>query len=209
MRPFLLLLKASPSSKKAFSLAELVAALAIVGVVAALTVPSVLTGVKREQNKTKLKNAITLIENVAYQGLTNGEADGYDVMSVVTYIMDHVDARTKCYTASEAEGCGSRWNRYPSNGDNAQGLVLHDGTEILFQGWFDWTGGRFYTQVFTEKYTVVYGPSPNIDAHHSVIITNPLGAVDGSGNVIGHVGQYLKRDPYYTPDASALFSKDV
>ena len=209
MRPLLLLLKASPSSQKAFSLAELVAALAIVGVVAALTVPSVLTGVKREQNKTKLKNAMTLIENVAYQGLSNGEVDGYDPMSVVTYIMDHVDARKKCYIASVSEGCGGPWNRYPPNGDSTPELVLHDGTEVLFQrGWG--SGGRLYVQIFTEKYNVTYGPSPDINAHHSVIITNPLTAVDGSGNVIGHVGQYLKKDPYYTYiDASALFSKDA
>lgn len=48
---------------KAFTLAEVLIAVAIVGVVAALTVPSMATKIDSETNMTKLSKSVTLIQN--------------------------------------------------------------------------------------------------------------------------------------------------
>jgi prepilin-type N-terminal cleavage/methylation domain-containing protein len=197
MRPLI------PRPLRGFSLAELLVSVAIMGTIAALVTPVVSRNMQLAQQKTRLKKAIALVQQLTYQGLSSKEANGYDANSVVDYIVSHANAKIKCPTATVAEGCGSLWNRIPTNADFAAGFVLHDDTEVLLQRGFNGPG-RIYVEIFTDRNSEITGPNPQINMHHAPIVTNPDGQVRGGGPPVP-VGTYFVVDPVYGCDASQLY----
>ena len=67
--------------KKAFTLAEVLITLMIIGIVAALTIPSVISNYQQQEFKTGLKKAVSVLNeaiqtNIAMEGETPYETDG-------------------------------------------------------------------------------------------------------------------------------------
>ena len=65
--------------KKGFTLAEILITLTIIGVVAALTLPSVMTNVTQNQCKTGLKKAINILNNSIQTNLANEGDTPYNI----------------------------------------------------------------------------------------------------------------------------------
>ena len=95
--------------KKGFTLAEVLITLAIIGIVAALTVPSVISNYQQQEFKTGLKKAVSVL-NEAIQ--TNIAIDGetpYENSNLYAYLQRHMNILKKsdlhfCYNKSNGQG---------------------------------------------------------------------------------------------------------
>jgi len=142
--------------KKAFTLAEVLITLGIIGVVAALTMPSLIANYQKQQTITQLKKAYTTLSN-GFQQMTVDDVllppYGDDCSSVTseeflnTYIRPYFKVIKTC-TEADNNNCGypagftwlSPDGTYRSMGmynfgidDVRAGITLADGTFILFR----------------------------------------------------------------------------
>ena len=105
--------------KKAFTLAEVLITLMIIGIVAALTIPSVISNYQQQEFKTGLKKAVSVL-NEAIQ--TNISLDGetpYENSDLFTYLQRHMSviktaevwtcatSNSKGEVNSDGNGCSS------------------------------------------------------------------------------------------------------
>ena len=60
-------------NKKAFTLTELLLALAVVGTVAALSIPALLDTINRKVLSSQLKNTVLMVQNLADEQLVNNK----------------------------------------------------------------------------------------------------------------------------------------
>ncbi|HEY9745108.1 MAG TPA: type II secretion system protein [Oculatellaceae cyanobacterium] len=110
----------------AFTLAELLIALSILGVIATFTVPKVLVSQQENKRKTVLLETISAINEVGYIGYLKGEiVSGRNG----SYMLEHLNAIKICDDAL-ADGCFDQpateadWER------NEAGVILHNGATI-------------------------------------------------------------------------------
>ena len=89
--------------KKAFTLAEVLITLAIIGVVAALTIPSVITNVQQQEFKTGLRKAVSALNSaITMNKALEGESP-YDNTDLFNYLQQHMSVLKtanfgKCYS---------------------------------------------------------------------------------------------------------------
>ena len=66
--------KQATSHKLGFTLSELLVSFAVLGLIAGLTVPSIVTSVDRSKNKALFKETFQLISEITYNGVINGDS---------------------------------------------------------------------------------------------------------------------------------------
>lgn len=138
----------SVTNSLAFTLAEVLITLGIIGVVAALTIPTLLNSFEESQNKVAWKNAYSLLSNAYSQILNENDGTFKNVCSdsdciktlftkYLSYIKDCSSTTTngtnQCiYNTStslkrygDGQPCGFAWN--------TAGLVLNNGIIVLLQ----------------------------------------------------------------------------
>lgn len=150
--------------QKAFTLAEVLITLAIIGVVAAITIPVLMNNVQDAQLKTAWKKEYSVISQ-AYSSLVTdngGNAEGLfnSPASLISVLSPYLRIIKTC-ASSAAEGCwspagtlknsaGTATTGMPTNaGDTSfstAGIVLQDGTYVLFQ---QYTGYSCPLSVYT------------------------------------------------------------
>ena len=96
--------------KKAFTLAEVLITLAIIGVVAAITIPSVITNTQQQEFKTGLKKAISVINssitlNIAEEG--ESPADNGDLFR---YLQQHMSVIASTDNIDHKYKNPTQWN---------------------------------------------------------------------------------------------------
>ena len=121
---------------RGFSLAELMVTLAVVGVVSTLTVPAVMSNVQEAQRRTVFKETITMLGQLAYQGVASGE---FTEANAIAYMMGKLNAAKVCPTNGLTEGCTTatytEWNQHarPS-------VLLANGAYVAFNtGTSNWS----------------------------------------------------------------------
>jgi prepilin-type N-terminal cleavage/methylation domain-containing protein len=67
--------------KQGFTLSELLISLSVLGLISALTLPSVFTSVRKQQDTARFKEAFTVLSTVGYEGKLQG-----DITSTATFI---------------------------------------------------------------------------------------------------------------------------
>lgn len=107
------LLKAS--GFKGFTLSELLVSLAVLGLIAGLTVPSVVTAVDRGRNRSALKEAFQTISAINQAGVLNGDfanltewtvGNATTPTGIVTYITSKLNYSKQCLeTDTTSDGC--------------------------------------------------------------------------------------------------------
>ena len=127
--------------KNGFTLAEVLITLAIIGVVATLTLPALMTNVGEQQYKTALKKALNTLSEA---GQMSQAMDGFDYSSFTTSTVggdmedEHGNVVQSLYSllqrrtnmASFADG--STHKVAESNYSNNQVVYFRDGTSIIF-----------------------------------------------------------------------------
>ena len=131
----------------AFTLAEVLVTLGIIGVVAAMTMPSLIVNYQKQQTVTRLKKSY----NILYQTLVRNEADDNDIIIdtsaptiqtsidyVETYLAPYMQIIKKCGTDTTGE---CEFNAKGLNGSTMSGIehcnatstkiFLNDGVEIM------------------------------------------------------------------------------
>lgn len=131
----------------AFTLAEVLVTLGIIGVVAAMTMPSLIVNYQKQQTVTRLKKSY----NILYQTLVRNEADDNDIIIdasaptiqtsidyVETYLAPYMQIIKKCGTDTTGE-CefyakglnGSTMSGIANCNNTSTKIFLNDGVEIM------------------------------------------------------------------------------
>ncbi len=76
--------------KKAFTLAEVLITLAIIGVVAALTIPSVVANANQQEFKTGLRKAVSVLNSAITTNIALENETPYDNANLFGYFMRHM-----------------------------------------------------------------------------------------------------------------------
>lgn len=148
-------------SASAFTLAEVLITLAIIGIVAAITIPSLVQKYNEQVTVTKVKKAYSILQN-AFQlaVIENGYPDQWNI---VGYEFDdegnnlgisqtgsarlaHIFAKyinrakicegnMECIGGAQIKNLGGK--TYSANGPNSSSLILNDGTYIVFTPWYN------------------------------------------------------------------------
>lgn len=115
-----------------FTLAELLIALAILGVIAVFTIPKVLNSQQDSQKRAVLKEAVASLYQICEIGANEGSLDATTSGTQLgTYFLDHLNFIKTCPGDSLAQGC---WNASQGNisfDDNQMGGIMHNGAVIV------------------------------------------------------------------------------
>ncbi len=133
--------------KKAFTLAEVLITLAIIGVVAALTIPSVVVNSQQQEFKTGLRKAVSALNSAITMNMALDSETPYDNANLFGYLMKHmsvVKSTTELYknfaVASKTPNSrvfnaafyttdGMRFE-IRSGGEHKSGLYLYENNEV-------------------------------------------------------------------------------
>lgn len=145
-------------AKSGFTLAEVLITLGVIGVVAAITIPTLMQNTQNQALKSQLKKEISVTESAFKQAAVDngGSLAGYSSQAGVTILrsndlMDivqpYLSVIKKCYQA-EANTCSPittpyktySGDDYPADWASAPGwyplLVLKDGAIVYFSAWY-------------------------------------------------------------------------
>ena len=93
--------------KRAFTLAEVLITLAIIGVVAAISIPSVISNSQQQEFKTGLRKAVSVLNSAITMNMALDGETPYDNHNLFDYLQRHMnviksttDLRTYFYTIS-------------------------------------------------------------------------------------------------------------
>ena len=100
-------------SKKAFTLAEVLITLAIIGVVAALTIPSVITNTQQQEFKTGLRKAVSVLNSAIQANIALEGETPYDNTDLFNYLQQHMNVM-KSVKSRAVEDCSALNSPYLS-----------------------------------------------------------------------------------------------
>ena len=144
LKPILGVLGLSP--KKAFTLAETLITLGIIGVVAAITIPTLMTKIKNHQIETVLKEDYSILQQMMISANEEGaissipKNNNMDLMRAwfETYMLPYIKVARVCY---DEKGCWAEtkklngaiqhsYSNYPGCGVKSIGMVLNNGSFV-------------------------------------------------------------------------------
>ena len=125
--------------KKAFTLAEVLITLAIIGVVAAISIPSVISNTQQQEFKTGLRKAVSVLNSAITMNMAIDGETPYDNSNLFGYLIKHMAIMEttsrmagKYYTIAPNGYNWDNWAFYTTDGMRFE--VRHGGSEF---GQFD------------------------------------------------------------------------
>ncbi len=176
--------------KSGFTLAEVLITLAIIGVVAALTIPAVVRNYQKTQTVTQLKKVYSALSNTTNLAIANeGPTSGWEVGENATgqaaidfanrYLIPYLKVQKNCETKT-TDDCAFKWKHldtgsgsldshygrfYLTDGTLIAVFVQNNSTDKRINVYIDLNGQKtpntFGKDIFYYNYYVVHG-SPNV-----------------------------------------------
>lgn len=113
--------------RKGFTLAELLIALLILGVVATFTIPKILQSNANSQRKAVFRETLATLADMTHQR-AQGDQNFASIAEVKTWFSQNLNYVKRCPANPTAEGCWSA--AVGGNAGNADGYLLHNGAFI-------------------------------------------------------------------------------
>lgn len=110
-----------------FTLAELLIALAILGVIATFTIPKVLQNQQNSEKAAVFKETIATLNSVFNTGIQRSEVTE---SNFGTYILDRINAVKICRTNAVTEGCWTTGVDPVAGQASQAGAILHNGATL-------------------------------------------------------------------------------
>ena len=179
---------------KAFTLAEVLITLAIIGVVAAISIPSVISNSQQQEFKTGLRKAVSVLNSAITMNMAIDGETPYDNANLYGYLMRHMSIIESTINLRE-----KYWTAY----QNAKGE------------WFYPINAAFYT---TDGARYEIRRLPDNNTNHILYETNIKPCVSGAiglvgeqyGEQCGGCGSYgLTNNPDGTTKPPCLITVDV
>ncbi len=170
---------AKSTSKYGFTLAELLMALAIFGVIATFTIPKILTSTTNAQEVATFKEVNSTLQELLYEGRRDGSIT--NAATYQSYILNHINATLICNSNSSTQGCWDTAIQGTPGADTSKpGFILANGARIIGienalnadgsdGAWIDWNGLTAPNTIGEDQlkiYFCVTGPTcTNIDTN--------------------------------------------
>ena len=104
MKYCLIIMKGNIMKFRGFTLAEVLITLAIIGVVAALTIPSVISNYQQQEFKTGLKKAVSVLNEAIQINIAQDGETPYENRDLFSYLQRHMSIIKSKERGSEGEG---------------------------------------------------------------------------------------------------------
>lgn len=114
--------------KKGFTLAEVLITLAIIGIVATMVLPGILTSTTEQQAKTAIKKAVNVLTNIAKM---NEAIDGYDFASTTTDATGEDEQSVYAMISRRGDLDMQKIDQYTENGKGT-GVDGEDSNYVIF-----------------------------------------------------------------------------
>ncbi len=116
----------------AFTLAEVLITLAIIGVVAALTIPSVVANAQQQEFKTGLKKAVNVLNDAITMNIANEGETPYENANLFDYLIRHMSVMKTVNGVNASRGDALNHAFYTTDGMRFE--LLADGAEYSLLG---------------------------------------------------------------------------
>jgi len=200
--------------KNAFTLAEVMITLTIIGVVAAICIPSVVANTQQEEYKTGLKKAISVLNSAITMNTTVENETPYDNSNLFGYLQRHMSILTSMANRADSDD-----GFIESYGWSNAAFYTTDGMRFEFRSGTSDMGDNEASSVTGGKY-LLYESEEAVGEKVYACTRNQTsdGAVwrressDGSTIVgaCGGCGSYgLKKNPYNTQNPPCLILVDI
>jgi prepilin-type N-terminal cleavage/methylation domain-containing protein len=146
--------------RRGFTLAELLIAITVLGVIVSFTVPKILRSIDNTQNVSVAKSGVAQLEAAMRQGLLTGAIQpGSSYFTLTNFLLGQINAVKICPNNSVTQGCRTAFLPNSTGGDHSTnpGMVLHDGSFVAI--WGTQTEGT--CRVYTILYDVNHDAGPN------------------------------------------------
>lgn len=167
--------------KPAFTLAEVLITLGIIGIVAALTIPGMLTNFKKRETVAKVKAAYSILSQAVKLSVEeNGETPGWDVSNEVVVIEKYILP----YMSGVTRIKGSK-TKYPMRTLSSQGIIA----ENIY---LDWSWNPQLEPIYVMQNGMYFTYSNSNDGYPTIVVD-----INGSGkpNIMGIDGFTFWIDP--------------
>ena len=184
--------------KKAFTLAEVLITLAIIGVVAAISIPSVISNSQQQEFKTGLRKAVSVLNSAITMNMAIDGESPYDNKDLFNYLKRHMTVlKTLHQLPWRSEYVGWNGSRF-STGTNG-GFYTTDGMRFEFD---DYSDGNSTNNLKLHE--------SNMRACFSAVDPNGGAGAGGNLNPCGGCGSYgLKHNPNGTTKPPCAILVDV
>ena len=98
--------------KKGFTLAEVLITLAIIGVVAAISIPSVISNSQQQEFKTGLRKAVSVLNSAITMNMALEGESPYDNGNLFGYLIKHMSV-IKNNRTSSLRSLDKNWHKQP------------------------------------------------------------------------------------------------
>ena len=145
------------SNKKGFTLVELVVVIAIIGVLAAILIPTMMNYVKKSRMRTANSNAklvFTSVNNMASDKVADGDAVGTVTVSSPAAVSGFKSASTDLEKAI--------WDALKDNGESGAGYVCmsYDPNDKNAENWVQWQTNNSTSDQITGQWP---NPAKDVD----------------------------------------------